>query len=89
MSHDIGKLIARHCRDPLTPTAVPRLTLSRSDGPTALSPAIVTPLLCVLASGRKRVFLGREEYRYDPNAYLIASADLPVRSQVVVAPCLR
>jgi len=88
MSHDIGQLIARHCRDSLTPTAVPRLMLSRSDGPTALSPAILTPLVCVVASGRKRLFLGRDEYRYDPNTYLIASADLPVRSQVVVAPCL-
>ena len=88
MPHDLGALIARHCRDPLTPTAVPRLALSRSDGPTVLSPVIFTPLLCVLASGRKRVFLGRDEYRYDPNSYLIASAELPVRSQVVVAPCL-
>jgi AraC-like DNA-binding protein len=88
MSHDISSLIARHCRDPLTPSAVPRLMLSRSDAPTVLSPAIFTPLLCVLARGRKRVFLGRDEYRYDPDNYLIASADLPVRGQVLVAPCL-
>jgi AraC-like DNA-binding protein len=49
--------------------------------------AVVTPLLCVLASGSKRLFLGRDEYRYDLDAYLIATADLPVRGQVVVAPC--
>lgn len=48
----------------------------------------MTPLLCVLASGAKRVVLGRDEYRYDADAYLITSADLPVRGQVVVAPCL-
>lgn len=88
MANDLRELIARHCRRPLTPTAIPRLTLSRSDAATTTWPAIVTPLLCVLASGRKRLLLGHHEYRYDPDVYLIASADLPVRGQVVVAPCL-
>jgi len=88
MPSDLRRLIARHCRRPLTPTAIPRLTLSRSDAPTALAPAIVEPLLCVLASGSKRLILGRDDYRYDPDNYLIASADIPVRGQVVVAPCL-
>jgi AraC-like DNA-binding protein len=88
MSNDLRELIARHCRRPQTPTAIPRLTLSRSEATTASELAVVTPLLCVLASGVKRLFLGRDEYRYDPNSYLIATADLPVRGQVVVAPCL-
>lgn len=88
MSNDLRELIARHCRRPLTPTAIPRLTLSRSGAATALELAVVTPLLCVLASGSKRLLLGRDEYRYDPDAYLIATADLPIRGQVLVAPCL-
>jgi AraC-like DNA-binding protein len=88
MANELRDLIARHCRRPLTPTAIPRLTLTRWDAATTLTPAIVTPLLCVLASGSKRLLLGRHEYRYDPDVYLIASADLPVRGQVVVAPCL-
>ena len=88
MSNDLRELIARHCRYPTTPTAVPRLNLSRSAATTESWPAVVTPLLCVLASGVKRLVLGRDEYRYDADAYLIASADLPVSGQVVVAPCL-
>src|ERR1700694_5167302 len=88
MSNDLRELIARHCRHPETPTAIPRLTLSRPTATAELAPGIVTPLLCVLASGSKRLVLGRDEYRYDPDNYLIASADLPVRGQVVVAPCL-
>ena len=83
----LRELIARHCRRPLTTTAIPRLTLSRSEAPTPLTPVVFNPLLCVLASGTKRLMLGRSEYRYDPGNYLIASADLPVRGQVV-APCL-
>jgi|SRR6202163_474596 AraC-like DNA-binding protein len=88
MPNALRELIARHCRRPLTPTAIPCLTLSRADATTALEMAVVTPLLCVLASGSKRLLLGHDEYRYNPNSYLITSADLPVRSQVIVAPCL-
>jgi AraC-like DNA-binding protein len=88
MANELRALIARHCRRQLTPTAIPRLTLNGSAVATALSPAVVTPLLCVVASGGKRLLLGRHEYRYDPDTYLVASADLPVRGQVVVAPCL-
>ncbi len=32
--------------------------------------------------------LGRDEFRYDPHHYLVASAELPVSGQVVLAPCL-
>jgi AraC-like DNA-binding protein len=88
MSNNLRELIARHCRYPETPTAIPRLRLSRPMATAALAPGLVTPLLCVLASGSKRLVLGRDEYRYDADNYLIASADLPVRGQVVVAPCL-
>src|ERR1700730_13834887 len=88
MSNDLRELIARHCRHPETPTAIPRLPLSRPTATAELAPGIVTPLLCVLASGSKRLVLGRDEYRYDPDNYLIASADLPLPGQVVVAPCL-
>jgi AraC-like DNA-binding protein len=88
MSNNLRELIARHCRDPKTPTAIPRLTLSRPTATAVLAPGVVTPLLCVLASGSKRVVLGRDEYRYDADNYLIASAEIPVRGQVVVAPCL-
>jgi AraC-like DNA-binding protein len=87
-SNNLRELIARHCRHPETPTAIPRLTLSRPTASAALAPGLVTPLLCVLASGSKRLVLGRDEYRYDAENYLIASADIPVRGQVVVAPCL-
>jgi AraC-like DNA-binding protein len=83
MSDKLRELIARHCSASLTPTAIPRLLLSRSETSTTLTPGMFEPLLCVLASGAKRLFLEREEYRYDSENYLISSADLPVRGQVV------
>ena len=82
-------MVARHCAamETQTPTAIPRLILTRGDEPTELSPAIFPPLLCVLASGKKRLVLGNHDYRYDAEHYLIASADLPLRGQVL-EPCL-
>jgi len=85
MLTSLEKLIARHCASAQTQTAIPRLILTRSEAPTALSSAIYSPLLCVLASGTKRILLGRQEYRYDAEHYLIASADLPVRGQALTA----
>ena len=85
---ELCALVTRHCHHGMTPTAVPRLTLSRTDTTTELSAAIYYPLLCVVARGRKRIFLGHEEFHYDPNCYLVASVDLPVSGQVIEAPCL-
>lgn len=85
---ELGTLINRHCHRDLTTTAYPRLTLSRSSVTTKLTSVMYHPLLCVVAQGRKRIFLGDEEFYYDPNCYLIASLDLPVSGQVIEAPCL-
>ena len=85
---ELCALINRHCHRDMTTTAFPRLVLSRVNAPTALTAALYYPLLCVVAQGRKRIYLGREEFLYDPNSYLIASLDLPVSGQVIEAPCL-
>ncbi len=85
---ELSALIARHCHRDITPSPIPGLTLSRADRPTELSPAMYYPLLCVIARGRKRIFLGQEEFYYDPDCYLVASLDLPISGQVLEAPCL-
>ena len=85
---ELCALITPRCHRDITPTAVPRLTLFRSCATTALSPAMCDRLLCVLARGRKRIFLGLEEFRHDPNSYLVASLNLPVSGQVIEAPCV-
>ena len=85
---ELRNLLARHCRGDLTTTAIRGLVLSRANAATELSGAIYHPLLCVVAQGRKRLFLGDEVFHYDPATYLVASADLPVTGQVIEAPCL-
>ena len=86
--NELCALITRHCHGDLTITAFPRLVLSRSSITTKLTAAMYHPLLCVIARGRKRVYLGDQEFSYDPNSFLIASLDLPVSGQVIEAPCL-
>ncbi len=86
--NELCALITRHCRREVTTTAFSRLTLSHTNTPTGLNAAMYYPLFCVIARGRKRVFLGDQEFYYDPNSYLIASLDLPVSGQVIEAPCL-
>ena len=85
---ELAALLDRHCHRDFTDTAIPRLILSRTRAATPLTAAMYHPLLCVVARGRKRIVLGEEEFFYDPNTYLIASADLPVSGQVIEGPCL-
>lgn len=85
---ELCTLLSRHCPSGITATGIPRLVLSRSQTTTEMSAANYYPLLCVVAQGRKRIFLGKEEFIYDPSTYLIASVDLPVTGQVIEAPCL-
>ncbi len=86
--NELCSLLTRHCREGWTATAVPRLTLSRACATSEVSAAMYFPLFCVLAQGRKRVWLGEEEFQYDPTSYLVASVDLPVIGQVIEGPCL-
>ena len=85
---ELCALISRHCTEDYTTTALSRLVLSRSLVNAPPSAAIYHPMLCVVARGRKRIFLGEEELTYDPSTYLIVSTDLPVSGQVIEAPSL-
>ncbi len=65
---------------------VPKLTLMRIDACNEPTTVAYAPLFCMLMSGRKRVWLGRQSFVYGPRDYLITSANLPLTSQVIDAP---
>jgi hypothetical protein len=75
--NELTALLARHCRDNLTTTLIPRLTLSRSDLVTELASAFYHPLLCIIAAGRKRVSLGNE---------VLTTTQRPTSSRMFGAP---
>ena len=66
-------------------TAIAGLELFRGSAATEPVGVVYAPALCLLARGRKRVFLGDEVYIYDPANFLLVSVALPLIAQVVEA----
>jgi AraC-like DNA-binding protein len=85
---ELSELIDRHGRAGVGPSAIPRLQLGRSDRATKPEWITYSPLFCVLAQGRKRVWLGEQEFVYGATSYLISSVDLAVTGHVVEGPYL-
>jgi AraC-like DNA-binding protein len=83
---ELSHLIAQHTKDDgLVATAIPRLSLVRISRPTEPIQGVQQPALCIIAQGAKQVMLADEIYQYGPARHLIASADLPITSQVTEA----
>ncbi len=64
---------------------LPGLHCFRASAPTALAHSLSHLALCVVAQGRKVIFLGDHRYPYDPAHYLLTTAALPIVSRVDVA----
>jgi AraC-like DNA-binding protein len=61
------------------------LRLHRASSPTESVYGMSGFAFCVIAQGSKEVFLGDARYQYDPAHYLLATAELPVVSQIIEA----
>ena len=66
-------------------TAIPGLSLHQSGEPTQPTSILYEPLICVVAQGAKRIFLGDNTYEYNEHHYLITSVDLPTLAQIIEA----
>ena len=83
---ELARLIARHAPDSgMSGTAVARLTLIRSNQPSAPVPAVYEASLCIIAQGSKRVWLADRSVTYDASSYLLVSVDLPLVGHVLEA----
>ena len=78
-------LIAQHCVQTRTTTAIPRVSLVRADSPTLPVGVVYQPMLCIVAQGAKRTLLGDTVVDYYAGQYLVVSVDLPVTGAVVQA----
>ena len=80
---ELQRQISTHCSAATTATAIPGLSLHRCCvANTTPTQVIYTPMLFVIAQGRKEVVLAGETFRYDAESYLITSVDLPVRAAI-------
>jgi AraC-like DNA-binding protein len=66
-------------------TGIDGLMLHRMSAPSQPMPGLLRASLCVVAQGRKQERLGDEIHRYDPEQFLLVSADMPIESNVVTA----
>src|SRR5947208_13037927 len=79
---ELAERIARAVREDGTAEPLEGVRLRRASSPTDLGYGVSDPAFCVIAQGSKEVRLGDNRYRYDPAHYLVASAELPIASQI-------
>lgn len=82
---ELRDLALRHATELRTETAIPGIVIGKGCAPTAPSPGLYEPMLCIVLQGAKRVMIGERVLRYDPASYFVASLDLPAVGHVIEA----
>ncbi len=88
MSDELRALLERHCPGDRASTPLPHLSISRTGLSTEPVSSARYPRLCIVAQGRKRVFLGGAEFFFDSTRFLLTSVNLPATSEIVQPPYL-
>ena len=81
----LRRVVARHARDGMTATTIPRLSLFAATAPTEPVGDMAEPALALVVQGAKRTVLADREFRYSAGDYLVASVGLPVTGAVTRA----
>src|SRR5581483_5882460 len=68
-----------------TETAIPFLSLLRSPRPSPMRHGILTPSLCLVVQGDKRLLVGRDAYSYGPGWYVMSALEFPTSGQITRA----
>jgi AraC-like DNA-binding protein len=83
---ELKQLIARHAPDEgFFDTALPALTLIRSQAVSDPVHTLYDPSFCLVASGRKRARIGSREMVYETGGCLVVGIDLPIIGAVIEA----
>lgn len=64
---------------------LPGVRLRRADSVSVPVHGVSHPALCVIVQGAKEIFLGADRFCYDPETYLITTAELPIVSRITEA----
>ena len=67
---------------------MPGLWLLWRAAPSSLETSLYEAVICLILRGRKQVSVGEQTLSFGPGECLLVSPDLPVRSQITVAPYL-
>jgi AraC-like DNA-binding protein len=88
MSETLQELIAmagRHARGRRTRTAIPRVSIGRSEVPTPPLPELSLPTALFVLQGTKSVLIGNRSLRYDAASYFVYAVEAPATSQLIEA----
>ena len=78
---ELRTLVDRHARSGTTPTVIPGVMVSRMTDADVHHDASTGCVLALVASGVKRLSVGRTVHEYGAGDYLVVSVDLPVTGQ--------
>ncbi|AZO13282.1 AraC family transcriptional regulator [Mesorhizobium sp. M2A.F.Ca.ET.043.05.1.1] len=88
MSDILQELIAlagRHARGRRTKTAIPRVTIGRSELPTPPLPELCQPTALLVLQGTKTVLIGDRTLAYSAGSYFVYAVEAPATSQLIEA----
>ncbi|MER8581642.1 AraC family transcriptional regulator [Mesorhizobium sp. M1423] len=86
---ELIEIAGRHARGRRTRTAVPRVSIGRSDVATAPLPGVWGSGILFVLQGAKTVLIGSRALRYKPASYFIYTVETPTISQIVEASAAR
>ena len=69
----------------VTETEWPGLVVGRSNQPVPRFPLLYVPCICVVAQGRKHVYVADDHIIYDPLHYLVVALPMPLEAEIVEA----
>lgn len=65
---------------------LPGVALTRASRTTELTFNTSKPAFCVIAKGAKEIHLGGRRFRYDAESYLLATAEMPIKTIIYAPP---
>ena len=84
-TQELAQIIDRRVSDAVSVEAVrPGLYFARVREKMPRVKAVYRAALCVCVQGAKRVHVGKQTYRYDPQQYLVSTLTVPVECDVLV-----
>lgn len=82
-------LASRHAKGRRTKTAIPRVTIGRSEVPTSPLPELCQPTALLVLQGTKTVLIGDRTLRYGDGSYFVYAVEAPATSQLIEASSAR
>ena len=85
MLQELIALASRHARGRRTKTAIPRVTIGRSEVPTSPLPELCKPTALLVLQGTKTVLVGDRTLAYSAGSYFVYAVEAPATSQLIEA----